>query len=145
MSWLVAQADYLRFLYGLLLGLAALGCTVVHGRDRTGVRWEWLAAFGVLHGLHEWVELIPAPGGWGALSLGLWVASWGALAAYAAPGHRRGRAPARPRAPGRRIARPRARARDGDCVGSPRRRARHGRVFGCRQGNRMSFRGVILC
>ncbi len=85
MTWLMAQADYLRFVYGLLLGLTALGCTVVYGRDRAGVRWAWLAAFGVLHGLHEWVELFPAQGGWETLSVGLWVASWVALAVCGAP------------------------------------------------------------
>ncbi len=90
MTPLAGQADFLRFLYGLALGLGALGALVLRGRERTLGRWGWWAGFGVCHALHEWVELVPGFGPRGEiLSSLLWLGSWAGLAGFGVP---RGRA-----------------------------------------------------
>ena len=54
--------DYIYFIYGLSFILLAMRALMLGGRDQT-LPWRWLAAFGLLHGLNEWLDLL-------ALSLG---------------------------------------------------------------------------
>ena len=56
------NTDYIYFIYGLSFLLLATRALMIGGRDQT-LPWWWLTAFGLLHGLHEWLDLL-------ALSLG---------------------------------------------------------------------------
>ncbi|MBK8750758.1 MAG: diguanylate cyclase [Candidatus Competibacteraceae bacterium] len=59
---LSVNTDYIYFIYGLSFLLLATRALALSGRDQT-LPWRWLAAFGLLHGLNEWLDLL-------ALSLG---------------------------------------------------------------------------
>lgn len=54
---LSSQLDYIYFFYGLAFVLMAQTCFGMKGVDGRGLPWTWLAAFGLLHGLHEWLDL----------------------------------------------------------------------------------------
>ncbi|QQS55157.1 MAG: diguanylate cyclase [Candidatus Competibacteraceae bacterium] len=57
MSIFSANLDYVFFLYGLSFVL--LGTMAVMPGDRdSALPWRWLAAFGFLHGLNEWLDLL---------------------------------------------------------------------------------------
>ncbi|MDG4553030.1 MAG: PAS domain S-box protein [Candidatus Competibacter sp.] len=49
--------DYIYLLYGLSFVLLATVAAALGGWERT-LPWRWLAAFGVLHGLNEWLDLL---------------------------------------------------------------------------------------
>ncbi len=52
------QLDYIFFVYGLsflLLAMAAGGCAV---RRHSNFPWKWLAGFGLLHGVNEWLDML---------------------------------------------------------------------------------------
>ncbi len=52
-----ANLDYVFFLYGLSFVLLGTMATAPAGRNNT-LSWRWLAAFGFLHGLNEWLDLL---------------------------------------------------------------------------------------
>lgn len=52
------QMDYLWFFYGLAFILLAAVCQVLRNPARSSLPWKWLAAFGVTHGIHEWLDLL---------------------------------------------------------------------------------------
>jgi diguanylate cyclase (GGDEF)-like protein/PAS domain S-box-containing protein len=54
--------DYIYFVYGLSFILLATWTALLAGRNQP-LPWRWLALFGLLHGLNEWLDLL-------ALSLG---------------------------------------------------------------------------
>ncbi len=62
MTVFAVNMDYIYFVYGLSFVLLAMRALTLGGRDQT-LPWWWLAAFGLLHGLNEWLDLL-------ALSLG---------------------------------------------------------------------------
>ncbi|MGB5065360.1 MAG: GGDEF domain-containing protein, partial [Candidatus Competibacter sp.] len=49
--------DYIFFLYGLSFVLLAAVAAALGGWEKT-LPWRWLAVFGVLHGLNEWLDLL---------------------------------------------------------------------------------------
>jgi PAS domain S-box-containing protein len=51
------QMDYVLFVYGLSFFLLGGACLYV-SRGKTGLAWDWLGAFGVLHGAEEWLDLV---------------------------------------------------------------------------------------
>ncbi|MDG4554965.1 MAG: diguanylate cyclase [Candidatus Competibacter sp.] len=53
-----ANLDYVFFLYGLSFVL--LGSMAAMPGNRNTLPWRWLAAFGFLHGLNEWLDLLAA-------------------------------------------------------------------------------------
>jgi hypothetical protein len=58
MSGLDAQLDYLSFLHGLsLLELAAIVYSLAR-REEERWRWKWIAGFGLLRGVDEWLNLL---------------------------------------------------------------------------------------
>lgn len=60
MSFLLSQADYISFLYGLVfVALGSIAFIQKFAGD-SRVRWLWLSVFGMLHGLHEWTQLANA-------------------------------------------------------------------------------------
>ncbi|MEI7750822.1 MAG: CHASE domain-containing protein, partial [Candidatus Omnitrophota bacterium] len=57
-EFFLSQMDYVFFVYGLAFILLFSVCTALHKKSKTPIPWEWLGAFGLIHGLHEWVELL---------------------------------------------------------------------------------------
>lgn len=54
-----ANLDYIFFLYGLsFLILAVISFRFFREKIKTSLQWKWMALFGVLHGVHEWANLI---------------------------------------------------------------------------------------
>jgi PAS domain S-box-containing protein len=53
-----SQIDYIYFIYGLAFILLAHACFSIRGDQRGQLPWVWLGLFGVVHGTHEWLELI---------------------------------------------------------------------------------------
>ena len=57
MAFIQSQTDYITFLYGLIFiilgGIALIQKFIGHSR----IKWICLAIFGVLHGLHEWIDI----------------------------------------------------------------------------------------
>jgi diguanylate cyclase (GGDEF)-like protein/PAS domain S-box-containing protein len=52
------QMDYVYFVYGLAFLLLAATCVSPAGRRCQTTPWRWLALFGLLHGLNEWLDLV---------------------------------------------------------------------------------------
>ncbi len=93
------QMDYISFFYGLAFIMLSVVCVMMTRVKKQRLPWLWLALFGVTHGLHEWLAIIPGVFGdrfpFRALSLVLLVSSYAALAEFGRSGLRevRGRAP----------------------------------------------------
>jgi len=87
MAFIQVHADYITFLHGLAFVILASISLVQKLLGHTGISWRWLAVFGLLHGLHEWCELllraIPAEAYLGLVNRLLTLASFLALAEFA--------------------------------------------------------------
>jgi diguanylate cyclase (GGDEF)-like protein/PAS domain S-box-containing protein len=57
-TFLREQSDYICFAYGLAFMLLAAVCLAIRRRETGKFRWDFLAAFAVIHALHEWMELL---------------------------------------------------------------------------------------
>lgn len=57
LSFFTAQMDYLFFVYGLAFVLLGVVSLILHNEKSSSLAWRWLAAFGFLHGLHEWIDM----------------------------------------------------------------------------------------
>jgi len=94
-----SQLDFIYFLYGLAFILVASVCLILNRRARQVLPWHWLGLFGVLHGCHEWMELLAVSLGdnvWTrSARLGLMVASFLCLTEFGRSGMKtfRGRSP----------------------------------------------------
>ncbi len=93
---LATHVDYIRFVYGLSYVCTAMACALIRPCARAcPLRWRWLGLFGLLHGLNEWLDLVPGAGPWhGAVEwtqAALWVASFGCLAEFGRTAFRQGR------------------------------------------------------
>ncbi len=49
--------DYVFFVYGLSFFCSAASASIFRGATRSRIAWQWLGAFGMLHGGHEWLDL----------------------------------------------------------------------------------------
>jgi PAS domain S-box-containing protein len=49
--------DYVFFFYGLAFLLLAAICAVMRRSTDRSLPWRWLGAFGLLHGINEWLEM----------------------------------------------------------------------------------------
>ena len=58
MDFLKHQLDYIFFVYGLSFLLMALAARGLARREQRGIAWSWLALFGLLHGLQEWLDML---------------------------------------------------------------------------------------
>lgn len=56
-SFFASQLDYIFFVYGLSFVLMAAQCLVLRRRDQA-LPWGLLAAFGFIHGLNEWLDML---------------------------------------------------------------------------------------
>jgi PAS domain S-box-containing protein len=52
------QLDYVYFFYGTAFVLLGAVCWLLHRRQGQRLPWAWLAAFGLIHGLNEWLDLV---------------------------------------------------------------------------------------
>ncbi len=83
--------DYIFFVHGLSFLLLAGVCVVLRQQDRSGIPWQWLALFALVHGLNEWSDLIAISIGdapafrW--LRLAIMTASFLFLIEFARAGH----------------------------------------------------------
>ena len=62
-EWWTAQLDYVFCVYGLAFILLAVTCRCLSAQGDRRLPWSWLALFGGLHGLNEWLDML-------AISLG---------------------------------------------------------------------------
>ncbi|MBF0504163.1 MAG: CHASE domain-containing protein [Candidatus Omnitrophica bacterium] len=62
-EFFLGQMDYVFFIYGLAFVLLAAVCGALHKNNKTQNFWYWLGAFGLIHGVNEWLDML-------ALSLG---------------------------------------------------------------------------
>ena len=62
-TFLMAQLDYIFFFYGLaFIGLGVV-CYVLAKDVDQRLPWGWLALFGFIHGINEWLDLVALCGG----------------------------------------------------------------------------------
>ena len=66
MTGFMEQIGYIFFLYGLSFILLAPIGQFLNRRSGQRLAWGWLAIFGVLHGLNEWLDLLSFSLGWGS-------------------------------------------------------------------------------
>jgi PAS domain S-box-containing protein len=58
-----SRMDFVCFVCGLVFLLLAAACFSLGKKKGTGLGWNWLALFGLLHGIHGWLEtLVPGLG-----------------------------------------------------------------------------------
>ena len=53
-----SRMDYVYFVYGLVFVLLAAVCISLRREKTTLLRWDWLALFGLFHGIHEWLNML---------------------------------------------------------------------------------------
>lgn len=53
-----AQMDYVFFLYGLAFVFLGILAFILHMGKSSKLPWIWLAAFGFLHGINEWIDML---------------------------------------------------------------------------------------
>lgn len=52
------QMDYIFFIYGLAFIFLGVLSLILHTDKSSKLPWIWLAAFGFLHGINEWIDMI---------------------------------------------------------------------------------------
>ena len=52
------QIDFIYFVYGIAFLLMAVVCASLHKQESL-LPWKLLALFGLTHGIHEWMEMLP--------------------------------------------------------------------------------------
>ena len=57
-AFVLEQTDYVFFVYGLSFILLGGICSYMSWSSKSTAAWEWLGAFGVLHGANQWLELM---------------------------------------------------------------------------------------
>jgi PAS domain S-box-containing protein len=62
-AFVLQQMDYVFFIHGLSFFLVSAVCFYISSNSKATPGWQWLGAFGALHGTKQWLHL-------GALSLG---------------------------------------------------------------------------
>ncbi len=62
-AFVLQQMDYVFFVHGLSFFLVSAICFYISSNSKAPPGWQWLGAFGALHGTRQWLHL-------GALSLG---------------------------------------------------------------------------
>jgi PAS domain S-box-containing protein len=55
---MVARLDYIFFVYGFSFLVLAIMVLKLAGRSGERLPWMWLVAFGLLHGLNEWLDML---------------------------------------------------------------------------------------
>ena len=56
-AFVLQQTDYIYFVYGLSFLLFGCVCFYLSRRNAAFAPWQWLGAFGMLHGIKEWLDL----------------------------------------------------------------------------------------
>jgi signal transduction histidine kinase/AmiR/NasT family two-component response regulator len=56
-AFALQQIDYVFFVYGLSFVLLGGICSHLFWNNKTAVAWQWLGAFGILHGATQWLDL----------------------------------------------------------------------------------------
>jgi signal transduction histidine kinase/AmiR/NasT family two-component response regulator len=56
-AFALQQMDYVFFVYGLSFVLLGGICSHLFWNNKTAVAWQWLGAFGILHGATQWLDL----------------------------------------------------------------------------------------
>ncbi|MDP2268683.1 MAG: hypothetical protein Q8K46_05875 [Deltaproteobacteria bacterium] len=57
-DFLKGQLDYIYFCYGLAFIILTAVCVSLHRNERERFPWAVLGFFGIIHGLHEWLEIV---------------------------------------------------------------------------------------
>ena len=58
MGFLLNHLDYVYFFYGLAFIILAVISYILHRRKDILIPWEFLALFGLVHGLNEWLDML---------------------------------------------------------------------------------------
>jgi diguanylate cyclase (GGDEF)-like protein len=56
-DFIAEQADFILFFYGLAFILLGITCFAIARSAADGIAWPWLGAFGLVHGVSEWLDL----------------------------------------------------------------------------------------
>src|SRR6187431_1120750 len=56
-DFIAEQADFILFFYGLAFILLGVTCFAIARSAADGIAWPWLGAFGLVHGVSEWMDL----------------------------------------------------------------------------------------
>jgi diguanylate cyclase (GGDEF)-like protein len=56
-DFIAEQADFILFFYGLAFILLGITCFAIARSAADGIAWPWLGAFGLIHGISEWLDL----------------------------------------------------------------------------------------
>lgn len=52
-----SQLDFIYFFYGLAFIFLGVICFLIKRQFSTNIKWQWLSAFGILHGINEWCDM----------------------------------------------------------------------------------------
>ena len=56
---MIKNMDYIFFVYGFSFILLAVVCFIISKQERKPkLPWNWLAIFGILHGINEWLDML---------------------------------------------------------------------------------------
>ena len=58
MNFLSGQMDYIFFFYGLAFFVMGLLCLLLSKEQNNRIEWFYLALFGLIHGVNEWLDMI---------------------------------------------------------------------------------------
>ena len=56
-AFVLQQTDYIYFVYGLSFLLLGSVCFYLSRSNAAFASWQWLGAFGMFHGIKEWLDL----------------------------------------------------------------------------------------
>jgi hypothetical protein len=56
-EFIAEQTDFILFFYGLAFVLLGITCFAIARTATDGIAWDWLGAFGLIHGIGEWLDL----------------------------------------------------------------------------------------
>ena len=56
-AFFLRQMDYVFFVYGFAFIVLAAVCAMLQQRNTFRLPWIWFGLFGLVHGLHEWMEI----------------------------------------------------------------------------------------
>lgn len=56
-AFFLRQMDYVFFVYGFAFIVLAAVCAMLQQRNTFRLPWIWFGLFGLVHGLHEWMEM----------------------------------------------------------------------------------------
>ena len=57
-EFFTSNLDIVFFIYGLAFIILGISCHILSQKRTEQLPWKWLAAFGFIHGINEWLDLV---------------------------------------------------------------------------------------